>query len=284
MRIVVIDGPGLHPRSSARALGSALHHKGHAVIVHPVTRARLGWFPRHRLGILAGKLAALHRPDIFHVLSSEPWVADAFTGRGVPVVHSGLDRPSGADWNIAPSQKARAKMGEGGSGDNLAVCLPYPVEIPDDPTEGGDFVLALTDRKDAAAKKWIAEAGALHPDIPIRFEGEPAAARFAISLSTGEQLWPVGVAEAMAAGRAVIAGWNGAAAEFVLEGVTGFLSAPGDLPSLASHLRYLWDQPTESTRMGLAGRDEARMHFGGEEQVRALVRWYLRAGVSRLAV
>ena len=54
----------------------------------------------------------------------------------------------------------------------------------------------------------------------------------------------------MASGRAIVAGWNGAATEFVLEGVTGFLSAPGDVQSLATHIKYLWDQPDEAARMG----------------------------------
>ena len=99
-----------------------------------------------------------------------------------------------------------------------------------------------------------------------------------------EESWPAGLAEAMAAGRAVIAGWNGAATEFVLEGVNGYLSAPGDVASLAAHLRFLWDQPDEAAKMGFASREEAKAHFGAEEQVRTLMRWYLRAGVSRLAV
>jgi hypothetical protein len=284
MKILLIDGPGVHPRSSARALGGALHRKGHGVIVHPLPIGKLGWFPRHGIHKVVAKIFTVHHPDLIHVFSSEPWVAEAFMGRGISVVHSGFDRTSKADWNIAPSQKARARMGGQGPGDNLASCLPYPVEIGDEPPVPGKFVLALADRKDRKARKWIAEAGAVHRDIPIRFEGDPAEARFVISMSSREELWPAGVAEAMAAGRAVIAGWNGAATEFVLEGVTGFLSAPGDTRSLATHLRYLWDQPDESSRLGLAGREEAMAHFGGEEQVRTLMRWYLRAGVSRLAV
>jgi len=40
----------------------------------------------------------------------------------------------------------------------------------------------------------------------------------------------------------------------------------------------------EAVSLGLSGRDEAASHFGCEEQARILQRWYLRAGVSRLAV
>jgi glycosyl transferase family 1 len=284
MKILVIDGPGVHPRSAARALGAGLHHKGHGVIVHPIRMKELGWFPRHGIHRRVSRILAVHHPDVIHIYTSESWIADAFMGHGISVVHSTLDQSSHADWVIAPTQKARSGMGGQGPGDNLAACLPYPIEIGDDVPGAGDFVLALVDRKDRTARKWVNDAAALHRDIPIRYDGNVAEARFAISLSSKEEIWPAGLAEAMAAGRAIIAGWNGAATEFVLEGVNGFLSAPGDVTSLAAHVRYLWDQPDEAAKMGFASRDEAKGHFGGEEQVRTLVRWYLRAGVSRLAV
>src|SRR5262245_13039060 len=283
MKILVIDGPGVHPRSSARALGAALHHKGHGVIVHPIQMKDLGWFPRYGVQRRAARILAVHRPDVIHLFTSEPWIADAFTGRGIPVVHSTLNQPSHADWVIAPSQRARASMAGQGPGDNLASWLPYPIEIGDDVPGPGDFVLAMVDRQARAARGWVRGASPRHRDIPIRFEGNPVGARFVIALSSREEVWPAGIAEAMAAGRAVVAGWNGAATEFVLEGVNGFLSAPGDVASLASHLRVLWDQPDEAARMGFASREEAKSHFGGEEQVRTLMRWYLSAGVSRLA-
>ncbi len=284
MKILIIDGPGIHPASAARALGGGLHRAGHGVIVHPVKLKELGWFPKYGLERRVSKILSVHHPDVIHVFSSEPWFADAFCGRGISVVHAALDRPSRADWVIAPSQKARAGMAAPGVGDNLASCLPYPLEIGDDVPGSGDFVLALVDRKDKTARKWIAEVEALHPGIPIRFDGNVAEARFAISLSSGEEVWTPGLAEAMAAGRAVISCWNGAATEFVLEGVTGYLSAPGDVASLATHVRYLWDQPDECAKMGFASREEAKSLFSGDTQVRTLMRWYLRAGVSRLAV
>jgi glycosyl transferase family 1 len=284
MRILVIDGPGVHPRSAARALGAGLHHKGHGVIVHPIAMKDLGWFPRYGIQRRVAKILNVHHPDVIHVFTSEPWIADAFTGHGISVVHSTLDQPSRADWVIAPTRKARAGMAGQGPGDNLASCLPYPIEIGDDVPGTGDFVLAMVDRKDRTARKWVDEARAIHPDIPVRYEGHPVEARFVISLSSREEIWPAGLAEAMAASRAVIAGWNGAATEFVLEGVNGYLSAPGDVTSLAAHLRFLWDQPDEAARMGFASRDEAKGHFGGDEQILTLMRWYLRAGVSRLAV
>jgi len=285
MKILVIDGPGVHPKSSARALGRALHRAGHGVIMHPIDLAKLGWFRRPALEKLAAKVIRLHTPDVVPIFTSEPWVADAFLHLGVSVVHSALDRASQADWIIAPSEKAFAHTGgRGPVGDNRAAFFPYPVEIPDEETLPSDFVLAIAGRKDKLARRWIAAAAAQHPDIPVRFEGDPQEARFVVSMTSREEPWPIGVAEAMAARRAVIAGWTGAASEYVLEGVTGFLSAPGDVQSLASHLRYLWDQPDEAARLGRAGCEEAKAVFGGGEQIRTLMRWYLRAGVSRLAV
>ncbi len=285
MKILIIDGPGIHPRTSARALGRGLHEKGHSPIVHPVQLEKLGWFKSQALEKRAVEVLKVHEPDLVHVFSAEPWVADAWTGHGIPVVHSAFDRGSRADWIVAPSKQALVVMGARGSaGEGRATVSPYPVMVGDPPSNPGSYFLAHVDKRDKTARKWILDAGAVHKDIPIKFEGSPEEARAVICMSSREQLWPVGLAEAMAASRPVIAGWNGPAAEFVLEGVSGFLSAPGDVKSLASHLQYLWSQPDEAVNLGLNGRDEATAHFGGEEQVRTLQRLYLRAGVSRLAV
>jgi hypothetical protein len=285
MKILIIDGPGVHPRTAPRALGRGLHDRGHVVIVHPVQLEKLGWFKAQALEKRAVEVLKIHEPDVIHVFSAEPWVVDAWTGHGVPVIHSGFDRGSRADWIVAPTKQALVVMGSHGSaGEGRAVVSPYPIVIGDSPDNPGSYVLVHVEKRDKAARRWIAEAGALHQDIPIRFEGAPEEARVVVSMSSREQLWPTGIAEAMAAGRPVIAGWTGAASEFVLEGVTGFLSAPGDVKSLAAHLHYLWTQPDEAVNLGLSGRDEAAAHFGAEEQARILQRWYLRAGVSRMAM
>ncbi len=285
MKILIVDGPGVHPRTAARALGRGLHGKGHGVIVHPIQMEKLGWFKGPALEKRAAEVLHVHQPDVVHVFSAEPWVADAFTGRGVPVVHSAHDRASRADWILAPSKKALARLGgANATGEVRTSIFPYPVAIGETPDNPGSYVLAHVPKGDRAARKWILEAGALHKDIPIRFEGTPEEARIVVSLSSREDCWPVGVAEAMAAGRPVIAGWNGAAIEFVLEGVSGYLSAAGDVASLATHLHLLWTRPEEAVTLGLSGRDEAAEHFGGGDQLRNLQRWYVRAGISRLAV
>ena len=285
MKILIVDGPGVHPRSAARALGTGLHDRGHSPIVHPIQLEKLGWFKTQALEKRAAHVLDIHKPDVVHVLSAEPWIADAFTGHGVSVVHSAYDRGSRAEWIIAPSKQALVRMAaRGGDGEGRASVMPYPICIGETPDNPGSYVLVHVPKGDKKARRWVLEAAALHKNIPVRFEGSPEEARIVVSMTSQEELWPTGVAEAMAAGRPVIAGWNGVAIDFVLEGVTGYLSAPGDTKSLASHLEVLWNKPEEAVTLGLAGREEAAGHFGGEELTRTLLRWYLRAGVSRLAV
>jgi glycosyltransferase involved in cell wall biosynthesis len=132
--------------------------------------------------------------------------------------------------------------------------------------------------------EWVERAAWDLPWLPLRTEGEPAEARFVVCASTRPESWPAGVAEAMAAGRPVIAPWQGAAPELVLEGVTGFLCAAGDVASLRSQMEYLWDHPEQALRMGEEARKQAKEHLGPDAHARTIVRWYLRAGVSRLAV
>ena len=65
--------------AAARALGGGLHRKGHGVIVHPIQLKELGWFPRHGIQKRVARILGVHHPDVIHVFSSEPWIADAFT-------------------------------------------------------------------------------------------------------------------------------------------------------------------------------------------------------------
>jgi glycosyltransferase involved in cell wall biosynthesis len=88
----------------------------------------------------------------------------------------------------------------------------------------------------------------------------------------------------MAAGRPVIASWSGAASEFVGEAVSGYLYAPGDIAGLAANMDYLWNHPGEALFLGIQAREEAKRLFGVDEHAKSLLRLYLRAGASRLAV
>src|SRR5262245_29317310 len=163
MKILVIDGPGVHPKSAARALGAALHQKDHGVIVHPIRLNELGWIPRYGIQKRVSKILQVHQPDVIHLFTTEPWIAEAFLGHGIAIVHSTLDRASKADWVIVPSQRARARM----SVETPVSCLPYPIEIGDDVPGAGDYVLALCDKTDKAARQWVTAAAIQHPDIPV---------------------------------------------------------------------------------------------------------------------
>ncbi len=286
MKVLIVDGPGRRPESYPRIVGAELHRLGFVVIVHPMADVHGSWAGRRAVRRQAREILEVHQPDVAHVLSSEPWVADAFAGRGVPVIHSTEDKPSRADWIMAPSQAALERLREAaGPGlDGRTARLPYAAEIAEEEPGTGDHALVRVDPGDAEALRWVREAAWLAPSVPLREEGDLREARFAVCVSSCDAAWPAGVAEAMGAGRAVIASWNGAAPELVVEGQTGFLSAPGDVESLAAHMEYLWDRPEEALRMGLAALEEARHSLGVEAHVRALLRAYRLAGSSRLAV
>jgi hypothetical protein len=275
MKILVIDAPGLRPALTAPALGGALHELGHCVVVHPWSPVS-AWRRRRKVA----QIMDAHQPDAVHVLSADPAVADGFAETGVPVVHSVDGAPSRAPVLVAPTQAAARRIAG-----HRPLVLPHPLDLPEEEEGGfGSFALALFDPADAEARKQAAALAARVPSVPLRTEGEPRDARFCVHFTSNPGAWPWGVAEALCAGRAVVASWGGTASEFVTEGVCGFLSAPGDLASVAAHAEYLWSRPDEAMRMGEEARSEAKGLFGPKPIARELVRAYLRAGFSRLAV
>jgi len=280
MRILIVDGPGTHPRAYAATLCRALEALGHIVLLDRFP-AR-SWSARRRARAIVARTA----PDVIHVVTATPGVAEAFADRDVPVVHSTLDRPSRTDWIVAPSHVALNRVAGPGRGVYDRVTrLPYALPLTESDVESiGSYALARVDPRDGRAAAWLQELAWRTPYVPMKTVGDPRLARFVVSLSSTGEAWPAGVAEAMAAGRAVAATWSGAAPEFAVEGLTGFLSAPGDLDALAANVTYLWDQPEETLQMGRAARQEAQEHFGAEAHARQLMKIYVRAGVSRLAV
>ena len=285
MRILIVDGPGAHPESYARVLGRALHELGHVIIVHPQRNAGSSWPARHRLRKHAAEAIQIHQPDVIHVLARDTGFVDTYLKHGVPVIHTGEGRLSRADWGVVATRGALNEAAGAGEGLDAHVGrLPFAAEISEPTDVCGSFALALAPDGDAKAEAWIEEAAQAVPHVPLRGEGDPREARFVVTMASNPSAWPRGLSDAMAAGRPVIAFWGGAAQEYVLEGVTGFLSAPGDTASLAAHMAFLWDHPEDALRMGGESIRHAREHFAPEIHARMLVRWYLRAGVSRLAV
>ncbi len=69
------------------------------------------------------------------------------------------------------------------------------------------------------------------------------------------------IVEAMLCGKPVIAAAAGGAAEIVEDGVTGFLTPPGDVDALAERLAELQKHPDQAREMGERGRVVARERY-----------------------
>jgi glycosyltransferase involved in cell wall biosynthesis len=186
---------------------------------------------------------------------------------------------------IAPSREAYLRVRRAARWlDYRISCLPFALDLGPAAFGAGSYVLARFDPGDREAAGWVEEAALEASHVPVRDEGDIRQARFLFFASSRSEVWPTGVAEAMAVGRPVVATWGGAASEFVGEAMSGFLSAPGDVKGLAANLDYLWGHPGESLFMGIQAREEAKELFGAVPHARGLLRVYLRASVSRLAV
>ncbi len=82
------------------------------------------------------------------------------------------------------------------------------------------------------------------------------------------------VTEAMASGRPVVATAVNGVPDLVSPGATGLLAEPSDPESLARSVLWLLDHPDEAVRMGAAGRERVRSHFGTDVMCGALDELY----------
>ena len=82
------------------------------------------------------------------------------------------------------------------------------------------------------------------------------------------------VAEAMAAGKPVIATAHGGPTEMVVEGETGFLIAPNDPSTLASAIKNLLANPDEAAKLGNAARKRFLNHFEIRDYIQRIERLY----------
>lgn len=108
-----------------------------------------------------------------------------------------------------------------------------------------------------------------------------------VHLSRREGL-PRALAQALAAGRPVVAYDCDGAREVCIEGETGFLLAPGDLAGLTARLLELSGDPALRARLGERGRALVREQFPVERMVQSLQTLYrklaARAGILALDV
>jgi glycosyltransferase involved in cell wall biosynthesis len=101
--------------------------------------------------------------------------------------------------------------------------------------------------------------------------------RFLVLCSIWFEGFPMVVAEAMVAGKAVIASRIGGIPELVEDQVTGLLFEPGDVRDLVEKVRYLWDRPDLCRQMGQAGREKALREYSPERYYERLMVAYEEA-------
>jgi len=86
--------------------------------------------------------------------------------------------------------------------------------------------------------------------------------------------FPCAVLEALACGTPVIATAVGGIPEQIIDGVTGFLVAPGDSMEMGHKMEYLLNSPEVRLRMGQAAAEDAKVRFNLDQQASAYLDWY----------
>ena len=129
----------------------------------------------------------------------------------------------------------------------------------------------LQEMRDLASRLGVAER--------VRFTGWLGSDELARELAEASvvalpALWPepfglVGI-EAHAAGRPVVASATGGVHDWLEDGVSGLLVAPGDAPALAAALAELLADPERQARLGAAGRESVAARFTRERHVAML--------------
>lgn len=213
----------------------------------------------------------------------------------------------GPDVWVALTPFARDRFVAGGFASDRIVVKPNFVDV--DPGVGSGpgthaaFVGRLSEEKgiEVLLDAWRAIEG----DVPLRIAGdgplrprvERAAAsdpriewlgwrdrdevlalvresRFVVFPSTWYETFGLGLVEAFAAGRPVIASAHGAMADLVDDGRTGRLVPPGDAAALADAVAATWADPDRATAMGRRAREEYERRYTAERGYAALIETY----------
>lgn len=198
------------------------------------------------------------------------------------------------------------------------VCLPAPLAPAEAPPEvrRPNLVLFLGRLEPATGLFDLIEAvAALRPEVPdVRLvcagEGDRiAAARLAKRLGLGdavtftgwvgpsgkralletaavfalpsyEEAVPMSLLEAMNAGVPVVASQVGGVPEVVVDGISGFLVAPGDVATLQRLLRKVLLDRDLGARIGVAGRQSVRLRCAPERALAKLEELYAALGLQ----
>ncbi len=96
-------------------------------------------------------------------------------------------------------------------------------------------------------------------------------------------LWealPLGLLEAMAARRAVVASRLPGHAEVVEDGVSGLLAPAGEVAAFAARVVQLCDDPEQRRRLGAAAREVVERRYGVDRMVGETIRVYRGVGLA----
>jgi glycosyltransferase involved in cell wall biosynthesis len=102
----------------------------------------------------------------------------------------------------------------------------------------------------------------------------------AFALPSYEEALPVSLLEAMAAGVPAVACAVGGIPEVLVDGVSGYLVAPGDKARLERALRKLLTDKALRERIGAAARETARLRFAPERALPQLEDVYAQLGLQ----
>jgi glycosyltransferase involved in cell wall biosynthesis len=100
-----------------------------------------------------------------------------------------------------------------------------------------------------------------------------------LALPSYDEGLPVSLLEAMAAGVPVVASAVGGIPEIVVDGVSGFLCAPGDVANLQRLMRKLLLDRGLSARIGAAARESVRLRCAPERALARLEQLYAQLGL-----
>jgi glycosyltransferase involved in cell wall biosynthesis len=116
---------------------------------------------------------------------------------------------------------------------------------------------------------------ASYADMPQLY----ATADVVVYPTVGEEPYGLVPLEAMSCARPVVASRSGGIAETVIDGITGYVVARGDVDAMADRVCRLLRDPALARRLGKAGRRHVEQHFDARKYVGRLIDRYTNTSV-----